>query len=184
MTDMDCPATHVSWVDATEFCKKLTAIERKARMLRGEEYRLPTEAEWEYACRAGTKTTYSFGDDEKQLGEYAWFDGNALNAGEEYAHKVGLKKSNPWGLHDMYGKLREWCSDRYGDQLAGGVDPNGPSGGSLCVVRGAGGATRRPATPRPWVSVWPAVSRFSSSKRIGPFFLFIRYWGVAPILRY
>ena len=76
--DKDCPATFVSWDDATEFCEKLTAIERKAGKLKAdEEYRLPTEAEWEYACRAGTTTAFSFGDDESQLGEYAWFDGNA-----------------------------------------------------------------------------------------------------------
>jgi len=136
MTDMDCPATHVSWVDATEFCKKLTAIERKARMLRGEQYRLPTEAEWEYACRAGTTTAYSFGNDESKLGEYGWFNGNAENAGEKYAHKVGKKNPNPWGLRDMHGNVFEWCSDWYGGKLIGGVDPIGPKEGLIRVFRG------------------------------------------------
>ena len=135
--DKDCPATGVSWEDATEFCKKLTATERKSGKLKtNEEYRLPTEAEWEYACRAGTTTTFSFGDDERQLGEYAWFDGNADNTGEDYAHKVGLKKPNPWGLHDMHGNVWEWCSDWYGIALSGGTDPIGPEEGSGRVLRG------------------------------------------------
>ena len=135
--DKDCPATYVSWDDATDFCKKLTTIERKAGKLKAnEEYRLPTEAQWEYACRAGTTTTYSFGDDEKQFGDYAWFRGNAMNAGEEYAHKVGWKKPNPWGLHDMHGNVWEWCSDWYDGKLAGGIDPVGPNAGSFRVLRG------------------------------------------------
>ena len=137
--DKDCPATFVSWDDATEFCKKLTTIERQAGKLKAnEKYRLPTEAEWEYACRAGTTTAFSFGDDESKLGEYAWFDGNAGDAGEEYAHKVGLKKPNPWGLRDMHGNAYEWCSDRYDSEPAGGIDPVGPNGGSDRVYRGGG----------------------------------------------
>ena len=135
--DKDCPATYVNWGDATEFCKKLTAIERKAGKLKvNEEYRLPTEAEWEYACRAGTTTAFSFGNDKSKLGEYGWFNGNASNAGEKYAHKVGLKKPNSWGLHDMNGNVWEWCSDWYGDELSGDTDPAGPNGGSSRVCRG------------------------------------------------
>ena len=135
--DKDCPATYVSWGDATEFCEKLTAIERKAGKLKAdEEYRLPTEAEWEYACRAGTETAYSFGNDESELGRHAWFEDNAFDAGEKYAHKVGLKKPNPWGLHDMHGNVWEWCSDWYDGKLSGGTDPVGPDGGSFRVSRG------------------------------------------------
>ena len=120
-------------------CEKLTDLARKAGKLKAdEEYRLPTEAKWEYACRAGTQTAFSFGDDEKQLGEYAWFKGNAFKAGEIYAHKVGLKKPNPWGLHDMHGNVWEWCSDWYGEKLSGGVDPIGPEKGSYRVFRGGG----------------------------------------------
>ena len=131
--DKDCPATYVSWDDATEFCEKLTAIEHKAGKLKAdEEYRLPTEAEWEYACRAGTATAFSFGDDESKLGEYAWFKDSVLN----YAPKVGLKKSNPWGLHDMHGNVYEWCSDWYEEKLSGGGDPVGPNAGSTRVIRG------------------------------------------------
>ena len=133
--DKDCPATYVSREDATDFCKKLTEIERKSGKLKAnEEYRLPTEAQWEYACRAGTTTAFSFGDDESKLGEYGWFGGNTR--GEDYAHKVGTKKPNPWGLHDMHGNVIEWCSDWYEEKLAGGIDPVGPNAGSSRVLRG------------------------------------------------
>ena len=146
--DKDCPATYVNWGDATEFCKKLTAIERKSGKLKAdEEYRLPTEAEWEYACRAGTETAFSFGDDESKLGEYAWwggFDLAALTKGEvkagggnaareQYAHTVGTKKPNPWGLHDMHGNVAEWCSD-----WRGRATGEAPKGDSMRVIRGGG----------------------------------------------
>ena len=135
--DTDCPATYVEWDEAIEFCQKLTAIERKSGKLKAdEEYRLPTEAQWEYACRAGTATTYSFGNDESTFGEYAWFNGNAFHAGEPYAHKVGLKKPNPWGLYDMHGNVWKWCSDWYDAKVSGGTDPFGPEEGSLRVLRG------------------------------------------------
>ena len=134
----DNAASCVDWNDATAFCQKLTDLERKAGKLKAnEEYRLPTEAEWEYACRAGTKTAFSFGNDEKLLDQYAWFRDNAFDAGEQYAHKFGLKKPNPWGLHDMHGNVWEWCSDWYGS-LPGGTDPAGPGGGSIRVYRGGG----------------------------------------------
>ena len=131
----DFPATEMEWEDAIEFCKKLTATEHtNGRLPAGESYRLPSEAEWECACRAGTETAFSFGDDESKLGEYAWFDGNT--GSEEYAHKVGMKKLNPWGLHDMHGNVFEWCSDWYGLVLSGGTDPVGPRRGSNRVYRG------------------------------------------------
>ena len=135
--DKDCPATFVSWNDATKFCQQLTAIERKSGKLKANEgYRLPTEAEWEYACRAGTTTAFSFGNNKSKLGEYAWFTGNT--GSEQYAHKAGLKNPNPWDFHDMYGNVAEWCSDWYGGKLIGGTDPVGPESGSGRVVRGGG----------------------------------------------
>ena len=146
--DKDFPATMVSWLQATEFCKKLTKLERESGKLSFEEgYRLPTEAEWEYACRAGTETAFSFGNDESKLGDYAWFSGNAYLAGEKYAHKVGLKKPNPWGLHDMHGNVGEWCSDWWGSEPSGGRNPVGPSAGSTRVIRG-GFYSREPGVCR------------------------------------
>ena len=133
--DKDCPALHVDWNDATAFCQRLTDTDHKnGKLPAGESYHLPTDAEWEYACRAGTKTAYSFGDDDKQLGEYGWFAGNT--AGEQYAHAVGLKKPNPWGLYDMHGNVWEWCSDWNDGKLLRGTDPVGPEGGSGRVSRG------------------------------------------------
>ncbi|WP_197454779.1 SUMF1/EgtB/PvdO family nonheme iron enzyme [Stieleria varia] len=123
-------ATYVSWEDAVEFCKKLSAKE-------GKTYRLPTEAEWEYACRGGTTTAYGFGDDPTGLSEYGWFDGNAWDVEQKFAHEVGLKRANAFGLYDMHGNVWEWCSDWKADYPAGSVtDPQGPSTGSLRGFRG------------------------------------------------
>ncbi|RLT07187.1 MAG: formylglycine-generating enzyme family protein [Planctomycetota bacterium] len=133
----DFAASYVDWNDATAFCQKLTDLERKAGKLKAnEEYRLPTEAEWEYACRAGTTTAYSFGDDKKQLGNYGWFQGNALRIGENYAHPVSRKQPNPWGLYDMHGNVYEWCSDWYDETRFYGTDPVGLEEGSGRVFRG------------------------------------------------
>jgi formylglycine-generating enzyme required for sulfatase activity len=101
------PVECVSWNEAQKFCQKL-------KKLTGKDFRLPTEAEWEYACRAGTQTLYYFGDDENQLGEYAWFDKNV----ESKTHPVGQKKPNNWELYDMIGNVREWCEDLWHDNYA------------------------------------------------------------------
>ena len=123
----------VSWYKTQRFVRKLNQAAGEAL------YRLPTEVEWEYACRAGTTTRWSFGDDESQLEDYAWYDGNAWFAGERYPHKVGTKKPNPWGLYDMHGNVYEWCQDWYGDySSAAQVDPTGPSSGSIRILRGGG----------------------------------------------
>ena len=120
----DCPATNVSWYDAAEFCRRLTEREAQAgRLAQGYEFALPTEAQREYACRAGTTTAYSFGDDAGKLGEYAWCGSSNGNQPLYYAHPVGRKKPNPWGLYDMQGNVWEWCLDAYDLKLPGGIDP-------------------------------------------------------------
>ena len=127
----DLPVDNVSWDDVVEFCKKLSDLpeEKKA----GRMYRLPTEAEWEYACRAGSKTAYSFDDEEGLLPEYGWFSRNSSRR----THTVGLLEPNAWGLHDMHGNVWEWCSDWYEEYPKGAVsDPTGPKEGSDRVIRG------------------------------------------------
>jgi len=130
-TDADRPVETVSWNDAVEFCKKLSGMPEEQKA--GRVYRLPTEAEWEYACRAGTTTKWASGDDETTLGDFAWFAGNS---GRE-THPVGGKRPNAWGIHDMHGNVWEWCSDWYGAYAPHQVaDPTGPAGGSYRVRRG------------------------------------------------
>ena len=120
------PVECVSWDDAAEFCRKLSEKT-------GQTVRLPTEAEWEYACRAGTQTEFSFGADPSALGDYAWHGGNS----GYYPHPVGRKKPNAWGLYDMHGNVHEWCADWYGEYPKGPVtDPTGPASGTVRVLRG------------------------------------------------
>jgi formylglycine-generating enzyme required for sulfatase activity len=143
----DYPATYVCWDDplgtddAVEFCSKFTDSERRSgRLPQTWKYDLPTEAQWEYACRAGKQTRFSFGDDETALGQYAWFDKNAWDIDEKYAHLVGQKRGNAWGLHDMHGNVWEWCRDLYQDKLPGGRDPEGASGSNRVYRGGSWGS--------------------------------------------
>jgi formylglycine-generating enzyme required for sulfatase activity len=106
------PAIDMTWHAAMEYCRWLSAKT-------GKLYRLATEAEWEYAARAGARTAYSFGDDPRELGEYAWSAENA----QERPHPVGQKKPNPWGLHDMHGNVAEWCLDQYDREYYRRVQP-------------------------------------------------------------
>jgi formylglycine-generating enzyme required for sulfatase activity len=120
----DLPVESISWNDAVAFCDKLNAMEKGS--LEGSIYRLPTEAEWEYACRAGSRTRYSFGDDAASLGEYAWYDSNSGNK----THPVGQKRPNAFNLFDMHGNVYEWCQDGYKADYyreSPDADPPGPS---------------------------------------------------------
>ncbi len=120
------PVEGVSWEDAVAFCRRLSDKEDRT-------YRLPTEAEWEYACRAGSTTKWSFGDDESALNEYAWYSANSNRT----MHPVGEKNPNAWGLYDMHGNVCEWCSDwcgRYASTVMD--DPTGPTAGWTRVLRG------------------------------------------------
>ena len=119
------PVENVSWNDAVEFCRKLSSST-------GLSVSLPTEAQWEYACRAGTTTRFHSGDSDGDLGMVGWF---ITNAGSK-TNPVGQKAANAWGLRDMHGNVREWCLDRSGGSLPGGTDPTGPSAGSGRVLRG------------------------------------------------
>jgi len=144
------PVEQVSYDDVVEFCRKLTARERAAgRLPSGYEYTLPTEAQWEYACRAGTTGDYSFGNNADELSRYGnycdrsntndfdWKD-KSHDDGQDKTAPVGSYRPNAWGLYDMHGNVWEWCLDWYTGTLPGGTvrDPVGPSSGTLRVVRG------------------------------------------------
>lgn len=132
---LDHPVESVSWEDATSFCAKLTERERAAgRVPEGYAYQLPTEAQWEYACRAGSAL-----DAAPHIERYAWFDKN----GPGRTQIVATKEPNAWGLYDMYGNVWEWCRDWYADSYriyssgTNVVDPSGPRAGASRVVRGS-----------------------------------------------
>lgn len=137
------PVERVSWFDAVEFCNRLSEREgfspfyriegKQTHIVGGNGYRLPTEAEWEFACRAGTTTRWWFGNDESRLGEFAWYRENSGRT----AHPVGEKRANEFGLHDVHGNVWEWCQDWYGGYPSEAqVDPTGPESGSGRVLRG------------------------------------------------
>jgi formylglycine-generating enzyme required for sulfatase activity len=141
------PVTGVSWHDAVDFCNRLSLRQgyrpcyHRSRLpwpawrcdWKADGYRLPTEAEWEYACRAGTLTRWSFGDDETKLAEHAWFGEGSKGK----AHPVAKKRLNPWGLYDMHGNVWEWCWDRHGRyRRFQGRDPHGPWRGRRRMLRG------------------------------------------------
>jgi formylglycine-generating enzyme required for sulfatase activity len=142
------PVERVSWEDSVEFCKRLSEFPEEKKS--GRVYRLPTEAEWEHACRAGSKTAFSFDDEPGLLPEYGWFSRNT----SDRTHTVGLLEPNAWGLYDMHGNLWEWCSDWYGEYPKEAIsDPSGPIQGSARVIRGGG-----------WYSV---AANCRSARRLG-----------------
>lgn len=143
----DCPVDSMTWYDAVEFCARLTERHRADGIIGPEDfYRLPTESEWEYACRAGTNTRFSFGDaldcDEAEafcptVTAFLWYRGNVPLSGAVGTRPVKQKQPNAWGLYDMHGNVSEWCHDSPGPYPAGEVtDPTGTSGGVLRIIRG------------------------------------------------
>jgi len=125
------PAECVSWEDAVKFCKQLSELPEEKKS--GRLYRLPTESEWEYACRAGSKATFSFDEKLQSWDEYLWHSGNS--GGQ--TNPVGKKKPNNWGLYDMHGNVWEWCSDKYAEYPKGAItDPVGSKDGWDHVIRG------------------------------------------------
>lgn len=151
------PAICMTQHAAKKYCEWLSAKT-------GRYYRLPTEAEWEYACRAGTTTAYSFGDDTSQLDDYAWHFENS----DETTHPVGKKKPNPWGLYDMHGNVAEWCADQYVptfyQQLAGKVSENPlavPTKAEPCVVRGGSWYDKPSEDP---INLFRSAARLGSDK--------------------
>jgi formylglycine-generating enzyme required for sulfatase activity/serine/threonine protein kinase len=131
--DTNTPMIRVTWTDAMEFCRRLTQFPQELHA--GRTYRLPSEAEWEYACRAGSTTTYPWGNERKQIADHCWYVANAGGRPQQ----VGQKMANQWGVSDMLGNVWEWCSDWYAEDFylcSPPVDPVGPDAGSRRVIRG------------------------------------------------
>jgi len=146
------PVENVSWEDCQGFIARLN------RMVPGGGFRLPTEAEWEYACRAGTATRFSFGNDDAQLSEYAWYAENSENK----THEVATRKPNPWKLFDMHGNVRQWCQDWYAEDYYGvspSEDPQGPPAGGALPQRVARGGS--------WIQ-YPGQCRSAFRSNAGP----------------
>ena len=166
--DLDLPVEQVSWNDATNYCGKLTARERAAGRLpaAGYEYRLPTEAQWEYACRAGTTTATALGSSLSSTqanfdGRYP-YNGGATGPNREKTAKVGSYPANAWGLYDMHGNVWEWCQDWFYGYLGGSVtDPKGRASGTDRVLRGGGLGANGQSCPSAYrYSVSPDFRRY------------------------
>ena len=154
----DHPAVYISWNETQEFIRRLNEAAGESL------YRLPTEAEWEYAARAGTTTSWFFGDDASRLDTYAWYREDPRIVSALKTHAVGVKQPNPWGLYDVHGNAAEWTQDFYGPYPAfGQIDPQGPATGSARVIRGGGGQ----------LSIWEVRSAsrgvFAPSVRLNTF---------------
>ena len=158
----ECAASFISWEQAVAFCDTLTQMERESKaMPPNAEYSLPTEAQWEYACRAGGTTPFSFWvlkpRDLQEDNKFGWW---LLAFREKYPHEVASKLPNFWSLYDMHGNVEEWCQDWHGDKLQGGSDPKGPKTGENRVLRGGSWASTpdkcRSASRNGWPTKWSA----------------------------
>lgn len=135
--EAEAPATYLSWDEAVQFCRLLTEEDHaKGRLPDDWRYALPTEAQWEFACRSGAESRYYFGDEEAELHEFAWFEENAWDAGDGHPMPVGGKRPNAFGLYDMAGNVWEWCRDWYLPGLPGGTDPEVTEATDLRATRG------------------------------------------------
>ena len=134
----DYPMTNVNWHGAVDFCNRLTVYERIAGELGTRwRYALPTEVQWEYACRSGTTTPFSFGRREDRLPDTDWYAFNTVSSGQNYPHQVKRKRPNPWGLYDMHGNVSEWCYDSGGDVFSAPSESQSSHQGEPCsVIRG------------------------------------------------
>ncbi len=160
--DWSHPVTNVRWQQAMDYCRRLTHRERQlGRLPEGYRYRLPTEAQWDYACQSGQTARYHYGDDPayETLGKFAWYEANS----EGVTHPVKTREANAWGIHGLYGNVHEWCLDRYGAYPGGQViDPSGAPGNddtSFHVIRGgswmeAASNCRRSDRHRDWFEVY------------------------------
>ena len=162
MGSKDLPVENVSWLEAVGFCNKLSKREKRTPFYRingtevtifgGNGYRLPTEAEWEYACRAKSGMLYPFGNDAGTLGGHAWHNGNA----GDKTHPVGQKLPNAWGLYDMLGNVSKWCADGYDEKYYASSPPADPPGAvraSRRIFRG-GSWYLDPIVCRPAFRAW------------------------------
>jgi formylglycine-generating enzyme required for sulfatase activity len=158
----DCPVLGISWFAANEFCSLLSDL--PSEKAAGHRYRLPTEAEWEYCCRAGSESVFCFGDDGGELTEYAWFEDNSDNKSQP----VGKLKPNNWGLYDFHGNATEWCSDWF-EEFDGEdkVDPKGPETGDDKVLRnGCWGSHVEELTCASRDGMLPNLGRLSNGLRV------------------
>ncbi len=154
--DPQNPVENLSWNDAVEFCKRLSELneEKSANRM----YRLPTEAEWEYSCRAGSDAVYCFGNDHSKMVQFAWTGQNSSGT----THPVGQKSANSWGLFYMHGNVFEWCSDLRGDYGSEAVvDPAGATSGAERISRG-GSWFHAPIHCRAATRVWNPPANFSN----------------------
>ncbi len=150
-SESDLPITGVTWFESVEFCQRLSQLRAEER--NGRVYSLPSESQWEYACRAGTRSAYSFGKHLFDLGDYAWY---ANNSGRQ-VQRVGLKSPNPWGVCDMHGNVWEWCSSHIESYMEKGEQAVSAGDSTSRIVRGGSCLSppiRCRSAQRSWEYAW------------------------------